>query len=247
MTEAEWLAANDPRPMLKHIRDGMNERKVRLFAGVCCRHMDTHLAGLCCTDAIETSERYADGETGLKDLRQYRRVMKTMAETSASMTQEDVFEWSQEQEYKAHEAALWAVYFAMQGKARQAAEHAAQAAEHAAWVANAADPDFNSADVARDDEWSYQADLLRDIIGNPFRPVSLDSAWRTPAVVALATAAYDERILPSGHLDANRLAVLADALEDAACTDEQVLLHLRGPTGPHVRGCFVLDLLLDKK
>src|SRR5262245_54438909 len=57
--------------------------------------------------------------------------------------------------------------------------------------------------------------FLRDIFGNPFRPVSFVPVWRTPAVVALATAAYEERILPAGTLDPDRLAVLADALEEA--------------------------------
>ena len=61
----------------------------------------------------------------------------------------------------------------------------------------------------------------------------------------LATAAYEERILPAGTLDSDRLAVLADALEDAGCDNEDILSHLRGP-GPHVRGCWVVDLLLGK-
>jgi hypothetical protein len=56
---------------------------------------------------------------------------------------------------------------------------------------------------------------------------------------------YDARDLPSGHLDAHRLAVLADALTDAGCTDQNILAHCRGP-GPHVRGCWVIDLLLGK-
>ena len=64
-------------------------------------------------------------------------------------------------------------------------------------------------------------------------------------MLSLAHAAYDERTLPSGHLDPARLAVLSDALEDAGCTDAAVLGHLRGP-GPHVRGCHVLDLLLGR-
>jgi hypothetical protein len=88
--------------------------------------------------------------------------------------------------------------------------------------------------------------LLRDVFGNPFRPVTLDPAWRTPTVAALATAAYDERILPSGHLDANRLAVLADALEDVGCDNADILNHCR-QGGEHVRGCWVVDLLLGKE
>jgi hypothetical protein len=64
-------------------------------------------------------------------------------------------------------------------------------------------------------------------------------------VVALAQAAYDQRELPAGHLDRARLAILADALEEAGCTDQTILGHLRGP-GPHVRGCWAVDLILGK-
>jgi hypothetical protein len=64
-------------------------------------------------------------------------------------------------------------------------------------------------------------------------------------VAGIATAAYEARILPSGELDTARLAVLADALEEAGCTDDTLLNHLHGP-GPHVRGCWALDLLLGK-
>jgi hypothetical protein len=67
----------------------------------------------------------------------------------------------------------------------------------------------------------------------------------TPAVLSMAQAAYDPRSLPSGHLDAARIAVLADALEEAGCAEEAILTHLRGP-GPHVPGCFLLDLVLGK-
>jgi hypothetical protein len=70
--------------------------------------------------------------------------------------------------------------------------------------------------------------------------------WNDGIVVRLAQAAHDERHLPTGTLDNVRLAVLADALEEAGCANEQILGHLRGP-GPHVRGCWVLDLLLGKE
>jgi hypothetical protein len=94
-------------------------------------------------------------------------------------------------------------------------------------------------------ERAEQAELYRDLFGNPFRPVSLAPAWLTPAVMKLAQAAYDNRLLPSGLLDNAGLAVLADALEEAGCTHADILSHLRGP-GPHGRGCHVVDLLLGK-
>jgi hypothetical protein len=95
-------------------------------------------------------------------------------------------------------------------------------------------------------ERQQQVILLRCIFGNPFRPLAIDPAWRTPPVLALARSAYEERTLPEGTLDAGRLAVLADALEEAGCDNEEVLAHLRRP-GPHVRGCLVIDLVLGKK
>jgi hypothetical protein len=97
-------------------------------------------------------------------------------------------------------------------------------------------------------EGAEQCALLRDVFGNPFRPVSADPAWLSwggGVVVDLAQAAYEERHPPGGNLDAVRLAVLADALEEAGCNDADILGHLRGP-GPHVRGCFYLNLLLGK-
>jgi hypothetical protein len=92
---------------------------------------------------------------------------------------------------------------------------------------------------------AHHVALLRDIFGNPFRPVTVSPAWQSPTIVALAQAAYDERDLPAGTLDPARLAVLADALEEAGCTEQTLLDHLRGP-GPHVRGCWAVDLVLGK-
>jgi hypothetical protein len=89
------------------------------------------------------------------------------------------------------------------------------------------------------------ADLLRDVLGNPFRPVALDRTCLTADVLALAPAAYEQRILPGGELDAQRLAVLADALEEAGCTCAELLDHLRDP-GPHVRGCWAVDAVLTR-
>jgi hypothetical protein len=88
-------------------------------------------------------------------------------------------------------------------------------------------------------------ELIRDILGNPFHPISINPNWLTPTVTNLATVAYQERNLHSRELDNIHLAVLADALEDAGCDNQDLLGHLRS-SGPHVCGCFALDLLLGK-
>jgi hypothetical protein len=81
--------------------------------------------------------------------------------------------------------------------------------------------------------------LFRDIFGNPFRPVAVDPAWLAwnhGTVPAIARHIYDDRAF-------HDLPILADALEDAGCTNADLLAHCRGP-GPHVRGCWAVDLLL---
>ena len=91
---------------------------------------------------------------------------------------------------------------------------------------------------AHADEFAAQAALLRDIFGNPFRPASCDPSWLTPAVVALATAIYRDRAF-------DRMPSLADALQDAGCDVANILTHCRSDE-PHVRGCWVTDLLLGR-
>jgi hypothetical protein len=91
-----------------------------------------------------------------------------------------------------------------------------------------------------------QVSLLRDVFGNPFRQSWLEADWLTSTVKTLAQTAYEQRSLPGGELEPAHLAVLADALEEAGCADAAVLEHLRSP-GPHVRGCWVLDLLTGRE
>jgi hypothetical protein len=77
------------------------------------------------------------------------------------------------------------------------------------------------------------------VVGNPFRTVAFDPSWRTSAVVGLARATYDDRAF-------DQLPILADALQEAGCEDAEVLGHCRS-SGWHVRGCWVVDLLLGKE
>jgi hypothetical protein len=100
-------------------------------------------------------------------------------------------------------------------------------------VGGQADPDpITTARIA-------QADFVRDIFGNPFRPVVFDPAWRTSTTLALARQMYDSR-------DFSPMPILADALQDAGCDNADILNHCRRP-GEHTKGCWVIDLLLGKE
>jgi hypothetical protein len=87
-------------------------------------------------------------------------------------------------------------------------------------------------------EGRAQAALVRELFGNPFRPVAFHDGWRTPTVIGLAARMYESR-------DFAAMPILADALEDAGCDHPDILAHCRGD-GPHVRGCWVVDLVLGK-
>jgi len=124
-----------------------------------------------------------------------------------------------------------AAWYAAATNAAIAARNAARSAQ--AGVAN------NGLIGSEAAELHAQAALLRDIFGPmPFRPPSLDPSWLTPAVVELSQVIYDDKCF-------DRVSVLADALEEAGCDNEEALRHLRGP-GPHVRGCWAVDRMLGK-
>jgi hypothetical protein len=82
-----------------------------------------------------------------------------------------------------------------------------------------------------------QCAILRELFGNPFRPVVIESAWRTSTVVSLAREMYEAH-------EFSAMPILADALQDAGCDNEDVLHHCRD-AATHIRGCWVVDLILD--
>ena len=242
MTEAEWLAASDPAWMLNSMGDDASERKLRLFAVACCYRVrcvfDSWVWG-----QVELAERCADGQGDLNELIR-RRDDLAEADLPARGSR------------PAHFAAGNGPY-RITGVARAtgmrlnkttwySALDAVYAADHCARAfTRSAGASEEQLLTAQSEEGKKQSCLLREIFGNPFRPVVLDPAWRTPNAVALAETIYEERELPSGHLDRTRLAVLADALLDAGCDNEVILGHCKSE-GPHVRGCWVVDLILRK-
>ena len=84
------------------------------------------------------------------------------------------------------------------------------------------------------------ANFIRDIFGNPFRLVAFSPGWRTETAVALARQTYEGR-------DFGAMPILADALQDAGCDNDDILSHCRDANQAHVRGCWVVDLVLGKQ
>jgi hypothetical protein len=226
MTEEEWLACDDPEAARKALRGKVTDRKLRLFACACVRHIWHLLTDPRSRGAVEAAERSADGFSGKEELQAARSEARDAIAANYP--------------YMRIERAHY-VRVAARDAAREAAASAAKNAPASATYA--LDGDSLNPRAALERRW--QAALLGDLLGNPFRPLTLDPAWRTADVIALAQAAYEERDLPSGQLDPQRLAILADALEDAGCTDAQLLGHLRGE-GPHWKGCFAVDAVLGK-
>jgi hypothetical protein len=88
--------------------------------------------------------------------------------------------------------------------------------------------------------WRGVAPLLREIFGNPFRPAVFDPEWRSDTALSLARHIYESR-------DFAQMPILADALQDAGCDNADILSHCRDPQQTHVRGCWVVDLVLGKE
>jgi hypothetical protein len=223
MTEEQWLSCSDPQPMLEFLRGRVGDRKQRLFACACCHRVWDSLADPKSRSAVGVAERYADGVASREELAAAERAAEAVAFAAARTREELPPDVTQ--------AALAAV------------GEQADATIWAAWAASEATP-------APREERRQQCDLVRDLFGpSPFRRVTVDPAWlawNAGTVRRLAEAAYEQRALPDGTLDTARLAVLADALEEAGCGDAELLGHLRGP-GPHYRGCFAVDAILDRE
>jgi hypothetical protein len=222
MTEAGWATSEDPHQMLRPCRKIIRyrPRKGRLFAVACCERIRHLLTDPRSRAAVEVAARYVDGLASDDQLQEARAATGD-----------------------AHAAA-----FAVKGKVGACGEWAAQfAADPDAW--SAAMHASNFAYVAAGDglepgpEHTAQAHLLRCIFGPlPFRSVAIDPfwlAWNDGAVLGLARGIYDARAF-------DQLPILADALEDAGCIQPDILAHCRQP-GEHVRGCWPVDLLLNRE
>jgi hypothetical protein len=286
MTEHEWLVSTDPEPMLEFLRGKASDRKLRLFACACCRH----------TSSIMDAEwrRMVDHERRRTAVLWPSRVFHWISSKfRPHWPDRSLLDWSKREAELAWRAAELAEKVAdgltdltelkallsspgddeMEGcyadgpNAAWAAKSSAYRARHCANYNSPCSYPPRAAHRApskpdHDREQSAQAHLLRDIFGNPFRPVAVEPTWLTADVVKLADTIYCERAF-------DRLPILADALEQAGCHNQEILSHCREPMPslqlteprrrrwwpprrpaqaphevvPHVRGCWVLDLI----
>lgn len=219
MTEAEWHTCRESSKMVEFIRLKTSDRKLRLFACACCRRIWDLLVDARSQAAVEFAELYADGGVNrvtLLEARDEARQAKQLRSHSDPVG-----------------LATSAAFDATRDTGRSAAENCLAEASRAV-----SEVDTNHCDET---ELQKQADLLRDIVGNPFHPVALDPlllAWDSGLIPKLAHGVYDDRAF-------DRLPIIADALEEAGCTDADILSHLRSG-GAHVRGCWVIDPLTGR-
>jgi hypothetical protein len=227
MTEAEWLAATDLQTMLRAVLGKISARKSRLFGVGSCRRV-WELLDQDARNALAVVERFADGLATDADRSEARKVAQRSAQPRGTTSRPTA--------PKSQRRAASAVYYAASRDADQASAACQLSVEALVWrFGDDANCDWQALSPA---EYVSEAQLLRCVVGNPFRPVTFDSSWLTSTVVSLAEGIYADRAF-------DRLPILADALQDAGCDSADVLGHCRGP-GPHARGCWVIDLLLGK-
>jgi hypothetical protein len=242
MTEAEWLVCADPRHMLEFVQGKPTDRKLRLFACACC-HRIWALLDVESGKNVELAERFAEGRAGneemptpwpLEGLRETPSLPEEWGKLRAIGWARDATKMAAAlatDRMGLFHPAWQAAYYAAGAIAWEMVGAARKSSEAETWASN-----WNAAEAG---EHKHQVTLLDDIIGNPFRPVAVDPSWLTNGVVNLACSIYENRIF-------DRMPVLADALEEAGCTNANMLNHCR-QLGEHVRGCWVLDLLLGKE
>lgn len=241
MTEAEWLTCEDLGPALMWLGvykgGGADKRKARLLACACCRRLWTTPPNDA-QELLALAERQADKGVGSKVKRQMLpakrdriRVIldRRMRAASLAAFQHDDLDILREAIETARDLIAWEAYDAHFEQLDPGVRESRR--------------DVTGDEVvsrARAIESKAQMPLLHDIFGNPFLLVPFSTAWRTDTAVTLARQMYESR-------DFSAMPILADALQDAGCDSADVLAHCRDADQPHVRGCWVTDLVLGKE
>ena len=210
--ESGWLTGLSPARLLYHVEQlrQLTGRKKRLFACGCYRLIWDRFSLPSIREAVEMTEGRADRKVRQAALMKYRY---PAGDPPAGSVDERL-------RYSVHSLITPGL-----------------TPVHVAWMVRSAVEPERYEQASKWADCPPQADLVRDLFGNPFRPVAFDPEWRTAAAVGVARSMYEAR-------DFAPMPVLADALDDAGCDHPEVLAHCRDPQGVHVRGCWVVDGVL---
>jgi hypothetical protein len=227
-TEQAWLRSTTPHSLLSALKGKRQPRQRRLFAVACCRRVLSEMADSESRTAVDVAERFADGLASREERDEAFRAAQNVALRHIQRCQGLT---------RLEQEAAWSVWW-LAYAAQLACAPSGMDGASAELLKNAARRDGKR----KEQEKQVHSDLIRDIFGNPFRtlpPVEPGwLAWKDRTVPQLAQAIFDARRFQD-------LPVLADALEEAGCTATDLLAHCREP-GEHVRGCWVIDLILRK-
>jgi hypothetical protein len=222
MSEEEWITCTtcrDTGKMQDYLPGKGSPRQLRLFACACCRRIEALLSDPRSRRALMVAEQHADGRAGDEAISAAREE----ADQAVSDIEDATDEGSDGRLYEAALSALWSVIPAVTD------DGFVELASHAAFYALGSTTEPSA-------EAEVQGRMLCDIMDKPPRLSFADPSWLTPNVVGVAKGIYEDRAF-------DRLPILADALMDAGCFDADILEHCR-ETGEHVRGCWVVDLVL---
>ncbi|MDY3557355.1 hypothetical protein R5W24_006544 [Gemmata sp. JC717] len=234
MTEAEWLACEDPDRLLEFLKGRASQRKLRLFFVSCCERVERFFVDARSRTALACARRYADGLANVREL------------DEACSEAKGAWEIAVQKAGFARPRPGWIGAIIAPDPATSAAQAVQRAAERVLDTvhASASDAAARAAELeggpeAGASEQAAQCALARDIFRTSFRPIPFVQTWRTDTALLLAKQMYGTR-------EFSAMPILADALQDAGCDNEDILGHCRG-LGPHVRGCWVVDLVLGKE
>jgi hypothetical protein len=219
MTEDTWFVCASPKLMLARVLVRGTDRKARLFGVACCRRVWHLLTDPRSRAAVDKAELFAEGMTTRRALRD--------ANDLAALATPDI-------ESKGIRDAAIAATKVAESEVSACTSGVSYAVANA--VAEKGSP-CNFVDSIHAENLAHVS-LIHCIVGNPFRPVTLNPTWlqwNANTVRKMAQAIHDDR-------DFELLPILADALEEAGCDNREVLDHCRSD-GEHVRGCWVVDLL----
>ncbi|VTS00927.1 Uncharacterized protein (Fragment) OS=uncultured bacterium PE=4 SV=1 [Gemmata massiliana] len=244
MSEDEWLTGTDLTAHVRFALDRLSPRRKRLLAAGFCRSVSDLFDGPDLIKSLDVIERFADGRVPPAEVERARQLCREIAQRAYNAYARQIHDKGENgdalREWIRSEFAWVLAYAAttplpIEDVGRRVILAAAQARVGVVQMMPTSSAELDEENAA---QGAIMCGGVREIVGNPFRPPLFLRDWQTATAMALAAQMYESR-------DFSAMPILADALQDAGCDDEHVLAHCRGE-GPHIRGCWVLDLVLGK-